>query len=83
MYIRPHEIVDRPDFNKAEIKAMCSKAIDILNRNDNREERGRIIARIGLGIGRQKDDEEYMCSEFIDDRYKKLGIELVPIQAGL
>lgn len=76
MYIARHEVVDSPDFDKEKIKAMCDRAIDLLNRNYDREEIGRIVARIGLGIGRHKDDEEYMCSEFVDECFKELGIEL-------
>ena len=76
MYIARHGVVDSPDFDKEKIKAMCDRAINLLNRNYDREEIGRIIARIGLGIGRHKDDEEYMCSEFVDECFKEMGIEL-------
>jgi hypothetical protein len=76
MYIARHEVVGSPDFNKEKIKTMCGKAIDLLNRNYDKDEIAKIIARIGLGIGRHKDDYEYMCSEFVDECFKQMEIEL-------
>lgn len=82
LYIARHQVVDSPDFDKEKIKAMCDRAINLLNRNYDREEIGRIVARIGLGIGRHKDDDEYMCSELVDECFKELGIELTRDQMG-
>jgi hypothetical protein len=76
MYIARHEVVGSPDFNKEKIKTMCGKAIDLLNRNYDKDEIAKIIARIGLGIGRHNDDYEYMCSEFVDECFKQMEIEL-------
>ncbi len=76
MYIARHEVVGSPDFNKEKIKTMCGKAIDLLNRNYDKDEIAKIIARIGLGIGRHIDDYEYMCSEFVDECFKQMEIEL-------
>ena len=76
MYIARHGVVDSSDFDKEKIKAMCDRAISLLNRNYDKEEIGRIVARIGLGLGRHKDDEEYMCSEFVDECFKEMGIGL-------
>lgn len=76
MYIARHEVIASPDFDKEKIKAMCERVIGLLNRNYDREEIGKIVARIGLGIGRHKSDDEYMCSEFVDECFKELGIEL-------
>lgn len=76
MYVAGHEVVGSPGFNKEKIKMMCGKAIDLLNRNYDKEEIAKIVARIGLGIGRHRDDYEYMCSEFVDECFKQLEIEL-------
>lgn len=76
MYVARHDVVGSPDFDKEKLKAMCGRAINLLNRNYDKEEIGKIVARIGLGIGRHKEDDEYMCSEFVDECFKELGIEL-------
>jgi hypothetical protein len=76
MFVARHEVVASPDFDKEKIKAMCGKAIDLLNRNYDKDEIAKIVARIGLGIGRHSDDFEYMCSEFVDECFQQLGIEL-------
>lgn len=55
---------------------MCGNAIDLLNRNYDKDEIAKIVARITLGIGRHKDDYEYMCSEFVDECFKQMEIEL-------
>src|SRR5690554_6247260 len=38
MYIARHGVVDSPDFDREKIKVMCGRAIDLLNRNYDREE---------------------------------------------
>jgi hypothetical protein len=77
MYVARHKVVDGPDFDKEKIKAMCGKVIDLLNRNYDKDEIAKIFARISLGMGRHSDDFEYMCSEFVDECFKELGIELL------
>ena len=76
MYVARHEVVDSSDFDKEKIKSMCGKAIDLLNRNYDKDEIAKIVARISLGIVRHTEDFEYMCSEFVDECYKQLEIEL-------
>ena len=76
IYIARHEVVGSPGFNKEKIKTMCGKAIDLLNRNYDKDEIAKIVARISLGLGRHKDDYEYMCSEFVDECFKQMEIEL-------
>jgi hypothetical protein len=57
-----------------EIKNMLGKAADLLNRSYDKNEIARIVARIGLGVGRHTDNDEYTCSEFIEECYKQLKI---------
>jgi hypothetical protein len=76
MYVARHEVVDNPDFDKEKIKSMCGRAINLLNRNYDKEEIAKIVARIGLGIVRHIDDDEYICSEFVDECFRQLEIEL-------
>jgi hypothetical protein len=77
LYIARHQAVGDPNFNKDKIKRMLGKAVDLLNRNYDKVEIARIVARVGLGIGRHKDDQEYICSEFIDECFKQMDIELL------
>jgi hypothetical protein len=77
LYIARHQAVGDPNFNKDKIKRMLGKAVDLLNRNYDKDEIARIVARVGLGIGRHKDDQEYICSEFIDECFKQMDIELL------
>jgi hypothetical protein len=56
---------------------MCGRAIDLLNRNYDKNEIAEIVARIGLDIGRHRNDDEYICSEFVNECFKQLDIELL------
>ncbi|WP_017381644.1 YiiX/YebB-like N1pC/P60 family cysteine hydrolase [Paenisporosarcina sp. TG-14] len=75
LYVGRHETVNGPNFNQENLSNMLEKAVNLLNRNYDKDEIAKIIARIGLGIGRHKDDEEYTCSEFVDECFKQLNIE--------
>ncbi|MDQ0217640.1 hypothetical protein ELQ35_06115 [Peribacillus cavernae] len=76
VYIARHEGIASPAFEKEKLKSMFGKAIGLLNRNYDKEEIARIVARIGLGIGKHQDDEAYTCSEFIDECFKEIDIKL-------
>ncbi|UOB81992.1 hypothetical protein MQW34_27985 (plasmid) [Bacillus sp. ZJS3] len=82
IYIARHEVIDSPDFDKEKIKKMFGKAVDLLNRNYDKDEIAKIVARIGLGLGRHTDDDEYICSEFVDKCFKELELELSRDQMG-
>lgn len=75
LYIARHLALENPNFDKRLLKKMFGKAIDLLNRNYDKDEIAQIVARIGLGIGRHKDDDEYICSEFVEKCFNELGIE--------
>ena len=74
LYIARHEELANPQFDKEKIKKMLGKAVDLLNRSYDKDEIAKIVSRIGLGIGRHKDDDEYICSEFVDECFKQLEI---------
>lgn len=82
LYIARHEVINSPNFDEEKLKRMFGKAVDLLNRNYDKDEIAQIVARIGLGIGRHKDDDEYICSEFVDECFKELEIELFRDQKG-
>ena len=80
IYVARHEVIDSLDFDKEKIKRMFGKAVDLLNRNYDKDMIAQIVARIGLGIGRHGD--EYICSEFVDKCFKELEIEFSRDQMG-
>ncbi|PFN03466.1 hypothetical protein COJ51_16195 [Bacillus thuringiensis] len=75
IYVARHKEIENYDFCTGKIKKMFEKALDFLNRDYDKDEIAKIVARIGLGIGRHKDDDEYICSEFVDECFKQLEIE--------
>jgi hypothetical protein len=60
LYVARHTAVQDPLFKKEKITRMLGKAVDLLNRNYDKGEIAQIVARIGLGIGRHSDDDEYI-----------------------
>lgn len=76
LYIARHEMISNSNFDKEKIKKMFGKVINLLNRNYDIDEIAKIASRIGLGIGKHNDDYEYTCSEFVDECFRHLEIEL-------
>jgi len=56
------------------VKTMLGRAADLLNRKYDKEEIFRIAVRVATGFGRSKANDDYICSEFVDDCYQKIGI---------
>lgn len=76
LFIARHVSISDTYFDNGRLKKMLGKAVDLLNHNYDKDEIAKIIARISLGIGRHSDDQEYICSEFVDECFKQLKIEL-------
>lgn len=74
LYIARHEELDNDNFDKEKIKKMLAKGLGLLNKSYDKNEIAKIIARIGLGIGRHMDDDAYICSELVDECFKQLLI---------
>lgn len=64
----------KQELDKDKIKQMLGRAADLLNRKYDKDEIGKIILRITTGIGKHKTDNEYICSEFIDECFKEIEI---------
>lgn len=82
LYIARHEALIDSSFDRKKLNRMIGKALDSLNRNYDPAELVRILTRIKLGIGRPKENEEYICSEFVDLCFEQIGIEFPKTKEG-
>ncbi|MCP3764154.1 hypothetical protein NLX67_17530 [Domibacillus sp. A3M-37] len=82
LYAARHETLIDSSFDRSILQNMIGKAIDSLNQNYDLVELIRILTRIKLGIGRHKENEEYICSEFVDQCFGQIGIRFPRTEAG-
>ncbi|WP_431808215.1 YiiX/YebB-like N1pC/P60 family cysteine hydrolase [Lysinibacillus sphaericus] len=82
IYVARYEIFEKSDFYKEKINTMFESAIKLLNRNYDKAEIAKIVARIGLEVGKHQDNNEYICSEFVDACFKQIEIEFPRDQGG-
>ncbi|WP_082220386.1 YiiX/YebB-like N1pC/P60 family cysteine hydrolase [Domibacillus robiginosus] len=82
LYIARHKTLIDSSFDRRWLHFMIGKAIDSLHRNYDPAELVRILTRIKLGIGRHKENDEYICSEFVDLCFKQIGIEFPRTKEG-
>ena len=82
LFIARHKAINDPNFDSGKMAKMLGKAVDLLNHNYDKDEIAKIVARISLGIGRHSDDQEYICSEFVDECFKQLEIEITHDSKG-
>ena len=53
---------------------MLGHAADRLNKQYDKDEIAKIIWRIVSGLGRHESDNEYICSEFVEACFNRIGI---------
>ncbi|OZM56633.1 hypothetical protein CIB95_10435 [Lottiidibacillus patelloidae] len=82
LYIGRHRTLHAPTFNKEDLREMLGKAADLLNRKYDKNEITKIISRIALGLSSHKDDDEYICSEFVDICFDHIGIKFDRDKSG-
>lgn len=82
IYVARYKDFDTPDFDKEKLNNMFESAIKLLNRNYDKAEIAKIVARIGLNVGKHQDNDEYICSEFVDVCFKQIEIEFPRDQGG-
>lgn len=58
------------------VKAVAEFGTDELTRPYDKEDIGRIVARIALGLGHKKKDREYICSELVAECFAAGEIEI-------
>lgn len=61
-------------FSDAQLDLMIGNATDRLNRKYDKDEMAKILARITIGLGKHRDDDAYICSEFVDMCFRDLGV---------
>ena len=63
------------DVTSRTVKGLAAFGIDELTRPYDKDEIGKIVARITLGIGKKKRDREYICSELVYECFAHAGKE--------
>lgn len=67
----------------AEIVAEVAKfGIDELTRPYDKDEIGKILARVILGMGKKERDKEYICSELVYECFSSAGVEFAYDKRG-
>lgn len=61
-------------FDHDRVMRMLGQAADSLNRKYDKEELAKILARVTMGLGKHGDNDAYICSEFVDVCFQKIGI---------
>jgi hypothetical protein len=82
LYLGRHKALHSPTFRNEDLRRMFGKAADLLNSKYDKNEVTKIISRIALGISKHEDDEQYICSEFVDTCFKHIGINFERDETG-
>ncbi|HEY8605950.1 MAG TPA: YiiX/YebB-like N1pC/P60 family cysteine hydrolase [Noviherbaspirillum sp.] len=72
----------RRPFSETDAEQLLGIAADKLNRKYDKEEIGRILARVTLGIGKPGQNDAYICSEFVDVCFQQIGIRFPRHEKG-
>ncbi|MBK4737668.1 YiiX/YebB-like N1pC/P60 family cysteine hydrolase [Noviherbaspirillum pedocola] len=70
------------DIDAQKVTAMLGEAADLLNRKYNKEEVGMILARLTIGFGHPVENNTYICSEFVDECFRKIDIVFPRAESG-
>lgn len=79
LYIGRHKNIPS---DETTINEMIGRAADLLNRAYDRDEIAKIALRVATGFGRSTPDDEYICSEFVEECFKTIGIVFQKDSAG-
>ncbi|MCA1030908.1 hypothetical protein LCL95_07740 [Bacillus timonensis] len=74
LFIGRHRALHSNNFDQNHLNEMFGKAADLLNKKYDKNEIAHIVSRIALGRAKHKDNEAYMCSEYVDVCFKHIGI---------
>ncbi len=70
------------DVGKEIVEGIASFGIDELTRPYDKDEIGKILARVALGIGKKERDREYICSELVYECFSRAGLEFAYDRRG-
>ena len=59
------------------VNKMLGTAADNLNRKYDKDEIAKILARVTLRLGTHKENDAYICSEFVDICFQSIGIKFL------
>ena len=62
------------EIEESDVKTILGRAADLLNRKYDKEAIFKIAVRVITGLGRDKANDEYICSEFVDVCFQDIGI---------
>lgn len=82
LYVARHKSLENLNNGDDKVKNLIKEGLSLLNRPYDKDEIARIVARIALGLGKHSDDYEYICSEFVDECFKKIGIKFITDSEG-
>lgn len=57
-----------------QVNRVFGRAADLLNCNYDKGDIAKIVARISLGMGRRDQDDAFICSEFVAECMKEIGV---------
>lgn len=77
LYVARHKLLAKLNDEDEMIKNLIKNGLSLLNKGYDKNEIAQIIARIGIGVGKHKDNEKFICSEFVKECFHKIGIELL------
>lgn len=64
------------------IASLLGEAADRLNRKYDKEEILKILARMTLRLGKHAENDAYICSEFVDECFRKLNVNFPRDEKG-
>lgn len=81
LFIARHKIFT-PKPEEKKINQLFGRAADLLNCNYDKGDIATIAARISLGIGRRSEDDAFICSEYVAECMKSIGVTFAVDSGG-
>lgn len=82
LYVARHKLLEDLSDEDDKIRKLIKEGLSLLNRSYDKNEIAQIVARIGLELGKHNDNKEYICSEFVNECFKKINIEFLVDSKG-
>lgn len=83
VFIGRHNILSdllvSPNTEKTTTLRIMQRALDLLGKKYGTKDLAKIALRLTTGIGRREDDDEYICSEYVAECLRPVGISFTNI----